>query len=70
MADVKLSDDTISQGALLFISQGIQPKNITWAAINPEKPIFNKFKEFQEKRMLVHNDGKFLRLFVDSKDDW
>lgn len=28
-----------------------------WAVVNPEKPIFNKFKEFHKKRMLIHNDG-------------
>lgn len=28
-----------------------------WAAIDPEKPIFNKFKEFEKKRLLIHNDG-------------
>ncbi|CAK85636.1 unnamed protein product (macronuclear) [Paramecium tetraurelia] len=68
--NIKFSDDTISQGALLYISNGIQPRCTMWAVVNPEKPIFSKFKEFHKKRMLIHNDGTQIRIFTENLEDW
>ena len=41
-----------------------------WVVVNPEKPIFNKFREFHKKRILIQNDGTQLRLYTDNLDDW
>lgn len=63
MKELPFENDIISQGALLKISELNEPKFLIWVCVNPDKPIINRFEEFNRNKYLLLNNGKYLKLY-------